>query len=90
MNDLDIIIKIEKRYYPLSQSHGRMPAPRWSTQMDLEAVHKITPLRLDDMLASKPVDLLHDIWGIERYVIREGADKGKLRDCFVPRYALNQ
>jgi len=54
-------------------------------EMDLRAVHlNDVPLRLVDMLQAKPFDLDHDILGINRHLDRE---TGKLRSCFLPRFA---
>ena len=41
-------------------------------------------LRLEDMLTAKPMDLLHDIYGINRNLDHETY---KLNNCFLPRFA---
>ena len=58
--------------------------------IDLEAVHAKTPLNLQGMLDGDLSHALHDVLGIRKYLIRGGTGKGYLRDCFVPRYALEQ
>ena len=57
--------------------------------MDLEAVHNKTPLDLQGLLDGDLSHALHDVLGIRKYLIRGGTGKGYLRDCFVPRYALD-
>ena len=53
--------------------------------MDLMAVHIITPLRLNDLLSTDDSNFYHDIYGIRRHVDR---DSGNLLDCFLPRFAV--
>lgn len=58
---------------------------RLSLAMDIEAVHNCGyPLDLRALLDAGAEDFTHDITGIRRYLDR---DTGKLRDCFVPRFA---
>lgn len=58
---------------------------RLSLTMDLTACHANgNPLRLDDLLAARPFDFAHDVFGISRFIDR---DTGKLTDHFSPRYS---
>ena len=57
--------------------------------LDLQAVHAKTPLNLQGMLDGDLSHTLHDVLGIRKHLIRGGTAKGYLRDCFVPRYALD-
>lgn len=56
---------------------------RVSLMMDLESV---TKLDLDGLLTASEFDFAHDICGIIRHMDRS-TYPGKLRNCFVPRYA---
>ena len=55
-----------------------------SIQMDLEAVHGTSGLRLGDMITADNFNLGHDIIGIWHHLDRE---TGKLEDCFSPRFS---
>lgn len=57
--------------------------------MDLTALQANgTPLQLADMLeAADSLDFAHDLCGIRVHLDR---DSGKLKDCFVPRFAVRQ
>ncbi len=53
--------------------------------MDLEACHANgCPLDFERMLAGRDIDLLHDIYGINRHICHE---TGKLQNCFLPRFS---
>lgn len=53
--------------------------------MDLRCWHAKMPLDLDAMIADyEKADVLHDLFGIRRFLNRE---TGELGGCFVPRYA---
>lgn len=58
-----------------------------TTAMDVEFVHINTPLDLNGLLEADDENFAHDISGIRRHLNR---DTGELRDCFCPRYTLNQ
>ena len=58
-----------------------------STALDLESCHAVCPLDLGGLLAAHPVNLAHDIGGINRHLDH---DTGELVDCFCPRYAIRQ
>ncbi len=53
--------------------------------MDLNACHSNgCPMDFKRMLAADDLDFLHDVSGIARHMDRE---TGKLKDCFLPRFA---
>lgn len=52
--------------------------------MDLVHVHKVCPLRLDELLHADPFNFSHDIAGILNHFNRRTL---QLEDCFIPRYA---
>ena len=52
--------------------------------MDITAAHIDVPMRLDELLEADAENFAHDIGGIVRHIDR---DTGKLKDCFVPRFA---
>ena len=76
--------------YLLKFGEGVVPLDMLDTVADLTAVHVRTPLNLQGMLDGDLEHTLHDVFGIKHHVVRTGADVGKLLDCFVPRYALEQ
>jgi len=51
--------------------------------MDLEHVHELMPLRLDEFLAADAGNFGHDIAGIYRHFNRTTL---QMDGCFVPRY----
>lgn len=51
--------------------------------MDIDCVHKVTPLRLDELLAADDGNFGHDVFGIRRHLNRETKE---LENCFVPRF----
>ncbi len=56
--------------------------------MDIQACHTNgCCLKLVDLLKAVDGDFLHDVCGINRHIDRE---TGKLKDCFLPRYAVCQ
>ena len=61
--------------------------PKMRIVMDLDVCHEHRPLDLAGLLEARPGDLLHDVTGIAAHLDQ---DTGQLRDCFAPRYALNQ
>lgn len=77
--DAKLIVKIALRVVEIDQELDLL-----ETEMDLTAVHlNGHPLRLEHMLAAKPFDLMHDIYGIRNCLDRE---TGKLTNCFLPRF----
>lgn len=72
-----IIREIMKRVHILlpGLNHGEV-------QMDIEAAHLCTPLKLETLDASKNQDFLHDIQGIRRHINRHD---GSLGSGFAPR-----
>jgi Family of unknown function (DUF6874) len=64
------------------QSEARFA--RYAIAMEIMTVHRrITPLRLDEMLAADDSNFAHDIGGIHRHL-----DGDRLTDCFMPRFAV--
>ena len=56
-----------------------------SLQMDIVAVHiNGCKLKMAEMLKADTSNFMHDVCGIAKHLDRA---TGKLRDCFVPRYA---
>lgn len=86
-NDRAIITEIARRAAPLYQDAG-VKRSLLDIQMDIEACHANgCPLRLSDLLAADDFNFMHDVAGIARHVDH---DTGRLRDCFVPRFAAPQ
>ena len=56
--------------------------------MDLDVVHKRTPLRLEDMRDGPIEDLARDVILITLCVERRGPDAGKLNSDKIPRYMV--
>jgi len=80
--ELVLISKIAKRALEnMEDTHGDL----LSLTMDIQAVHENDfPLRLQELHDAGEFDFFHDVFGI---VIHLDRDTGKLKDCFVPRYA---
>ncbi len=56
--------------------------------MDIQACHTNgCCLKLVDLLKARNTDFLHDVIGINRHLDH---DTGRLKDCFLPRYAVCQ
>ncbi len=56
--------------------------------MDLRACHANgCPLDFERMLNARDIDLLHDIFGINRHICHE---TGELKDCFLPRLSKKE
>ncbi|KKL70522.1 hypothetical protein LCGC14_2104090 [marine sediment metagenome] len=56
--------------------------------MDIQACHTHgCCLKLVDLLKASEGDFLHDVLGINSHIDRS---TGKLKDCFLPRYAVCQ
>ena len=56
--------------------------------MDLDVVHKRTPLRLEDMRDGPLEALVRDVILITLCVERQGPDAGKLNSDKIPRYMV--
>ena len=56
--------------------------------MSLQACHTHgCALRLKELITARPSDLMHDVFGIHSNINK---NNGKLENCFVPRFAVNQ
>lgn len=77
---IDTIAAIARRAVNVNPSLERV-----STMMDIDAVHKKTPLRLSDMLTTTDFNLMHDIYGIAENLNRTTK---KLENCFSPRFTI--
>lgn len=78
----DRAVKAMRRY---GIRYGDALVTKQDVMMDLDATHSNgCPLRLADLLNADDFNFAHDISGISRHLDR---DTGKLRDCFVPRFA---
>ena len=53
--------------------------------MDLEAAHRVCPLKLADLEHAADADFAHDVCGIIQHLDR---DTGEIGGCFRPRYAV--
>jgi len=73
------ILKIAKRARELGDNRDIL-----SIVMDVETVHKKTPLDLERLLAADNFNFSHDIAGIRRHLDRE---TGKLLNHFIPRFS---
>lgn len=82
--DFDLIVQIAKRAVKIAREFG-VRYPQQMAVMDLNAVHaNAYALRLQELLAADDGNFAHDVFGIRRHLDRT---TGKLRDCFVPRFA---
>jgi len=52
--------------------------------MDIEAAHMDCGLKLEELAEADKFNFSHDVGGIANHLDRE---TGKLKDCFLPRYA---
>jgi len=75
--DLELIHKIAERASKL------LKLPLLSVEMDLTAVHSVSPLRLEDFLNAERIDFAHDVYGIQKNIDRS---TGKLKNFFEPRF----
>ena len=89
-NIMDLTVKIANRYLELCDKLN-MPASKpkkLTLVMDIDACHSNgCPLKLEELLNASDFDFAHDVGGIITNINRE---TGKLENCFVPRYAVNQ
>lgn len=81
--EIDIISKIVNR----AEAMGLMMGKRITLVMDIEYCNLDVPLDLLGLLAADSENFAHDVVGIQRHFDRQQL---KLRDFFVPRFALNQ
>jgi hypothetical protein len=79
--DYQLIAKIAKKAVKL-YSEYEVKLDYQSTIMDLEVVHHINPLKLQELLEANSVNFMHDITGINRHLNRETF---VLEECFSPR-----
>jgi len=79
--DTNLIIAIVNRAWDSLNFSGI--TDKVGLAMDIEAVHKINPLRLDDLLVADQENFNHDICGILRHLNRE---TGELDNGFSPRF----
>lgn len=81
--DSQIIKEITDR----AQKMGMITKRIWDIlEMDLSATHVCgCELKLKKLLEAKNGDFIHDIWGIMNQIDRE---TGELKNCFVPRFAV--
>lgn len=56
----------------------------WELEAELTIVHETRGLRLGELFAADEFNFMHDICGIRVHLDRI---TGKLKDCFVPRFA---
>jgi hypothetical protein len=54
-------------------------------EMDIQAAHADTPLKLEALATADDFNFSHDVMGIYRHLNRR---TGKLEDCFLPRHAI--
>jgi hypothetical protein len=82
--EMETIFKIARIAEEKAKDFG-VDYSRLTAGMDLENVHNIHPLNLDQLLewaTTKPGDFNHDIFGIRRHFNRETLE---LEDGFSPR-----
>lgn len=87
MTDREMIVtmsEIANRGLALFDKHG-ISEDKMTLMMDIEFVHKVNPLRLDEMLIAPEADFAHDMFGIREHFNRETK---QLENCFAPRYSL--
>lgn len=84
--EMETISKILDRYQEYHYSLGipkQYQRQRIDIMMDIEAVHSVNPLRLDDLLNADDFNFAHDMIGIQQNLNRQ---TGELMNCFTPRY----
>jgi hypothetical protein len=77
-----IITQIVNRLIDYGYRDGQ-PIDRQSAEMDITAAHMVSPLWLDDLLASDEFNFRHDVYGIMNHIDRR---TGKMLDHFTPRF----
>jgi hypothetical protein len=85
-HDAAIISQIVDRAQVIAR-RWRVPFDRTGAMMDITAVHvNDCPLRLEELASADDFNFVHDVFGVFRHIDRS---TGRLRDCFVPRYAVS-
>lgn len=77
----DQIISIAKRAADVARKFGKK-TNAINLAMSLAACHKRRPLRLSDLEKFDDLNLVHDVFGIHRYLNRM---TGELTERFIPR-----
>jgi hypothetical protein len=80
--DIETIVKIARRAVATAKNND-IQYDQMTAVMDLEYVHSINPLRLNDLLNADDFNFNHDIFGIRGNLNRQ---TGKIENCFSPRY----
>jgi hypothetical protein len=85
-DDLHTIRAIAKRAVSLTGNTDSLTGNTdiMAVEMDISACHIQCPLDLQALLDADNSNFVHDVTGISAHINRTD---GKLRDCFVPRYA---
>ncbi len=82
--EMDVITKIADRASKMVAKTGRLYKTIGAV-MDIAATHlNGCPLNLEGLLVADDFNFAHDVLGIREHLDRR---TGKLKDCFVPRYA---
>lgn len=80
-SDSLLIDKIMNRYCKLFVTANKL-----DVMMDVTAAHvNGCPLKLEQLANAPDFDFFHDVDGIRMHLDRS---TGKLKDCFLPRFAL--
>lgn len=83
---IDIMGKMADRAMGLYATYEVKNVKRRYILLDLQACHfHACRLDLDAMIRASNYDFMHDIMGINRHLDR---DTLKLKDCFLPRFAV--
>lgn len=77
-----LIQKIVARFIALAVLKYEIKQDPATNAMDLIAAHNDVVMDLGKLLGASDTDLLHDMFGIQKYMDR---DTGKLDPCFKPR-----
>lgn len=84
-NEYKIISMIVKRAVAMARDIGDTYTPM-DAHMDITACHSNgCALNLLELAKADDFNFAHDVFGIRRHINRT---TGKLKDCFLPRYAL--
>lgn len=82
--EMYLIDKIVQRAARMAKKHGER-LDCISLGIDICCAHVACPLKLNELLAAKDRDFIHDVLGIRRHINRITCE---LEDCFLPRYAM--
>jgi hypothetical protein len=80
--DNSLIMQIVERAKKIAARQGSK-IDAISLTMDLDCVHKRTPLRLQDLRDADDFNFIHDVFGIQRHLDRKS---GTLGNFFSPRF----